>query len=249
MLPGIRFLLAAIVLSTSLLIFGLGAAALLRAAHEDVANVPVRRVMAEPVFAPRQEVATLAMLRVETTERGKTPDSSPPSAMSLAEPSSERVAEPKAEPDLAAPKQDETAAAETPAPASVVTAELAPAETRLAALDTEPVTPAGNAPVAVEPSVAPAIEAERPAVKTVALGEPTATADATNEAKKASENPDRAEIRRKKRAERARERRRQAARRAKLAAQQAAAQQAIDPFSQVMQPTQPAVTTPVRRRQ
>src|SRR5690242_6775144 len=37
MLPGIRFLLAAILLSISIVVFGLGAAALLRAAHEDFA--------------------------------------------------------------------------------------------------------------------------------------------------------------------------------------------------------------------
>jgi hypothetical protein len=51
MLPGIRFLLAAILLSMSILIFGLGAAALLRAAHEEVASVPTRRILPEPVFA------------------------------------------------------------------------------------------------------------------------------------------------------------------------------------------------------
>ena len=38
MLPGFRFLFAAIVLSMSVLVFGLGAAALLRAAHEEVAS-------------------------------------------------------------------------------------------------------------------------------------------------------------------------------------------------------------------
>ena len=35
MLPGFRFLFAATMLSMSLLVFGLGAAALLRAAHEE----------------------------------------------------------------------------------------------------------------------------------------------------------------------------------------------------------------------
>ena len=43
MLPGFRFLFAAIVLSMSVLIFGLGAAALLRAAHEQFAHMPSRR--------------------------------------------------------------------------------------------------------------------------------------------------------------------------------------------------------------
>jgi hypothetical protein len=66
MLPGFRFLLAAIVLSTSLLIFGLGAAALLRAAHEEFASIPSRRAPPETMFAQRGDAGpTLAMLRVE----------------------------------------------------------------------------------------------------------------------------------------------------------------------------------------
>src|SRR5206468_2200031 len=50
MLPGFRFLFAAIVLSMSVLIFGLGAAALLRSAHEEFASLPSRRAPAEQVF-------------------------------------------------------------------------------------------------------------------------------------------------------------------------------------------------------
>ena len=53
MLPGFRFLFAAIVLSTSMLIFGLGAAALLRAAHEEFASIPTRRPPPETLFAQR----------------------------------------------------------------------------------------------------------------------------------------------------------------------------------------------------
>ena len=55
MLPGFRFLFAAILLSTSVLIFGLGAAALLRAAHEEVASAPARRAPPEQVFAQQNE--------------------------------------------------------------------------------------------------------------------------------------------------------------------------------------------------
>ena len=67
MLPGFRFLFAAIVLSMSVLIFGLGAAALLRAAHEQFAHVPSRRAAPEPVFARLNEppMPTLALLRVD----------------------------------------------------------------------------------------------------------------------------------------------------------------------------------------
>jgi len=69
MLPGFRFLLAAIFLSVSIVTFGLGAAALLRAAHEEFASMPTRRVTSEPYFAqvPEPPAATLAMLRVEPT--------------------------------------------------------------------------------------------------------------------------------------------------------------------------------------
>jgi hypothetical protein len=66
MLPGFRFLLAAIVLSISMLIFGLGAAALLRAAHEEFASMPSRRAPPETMFAQRSDGgAVLAMLRAE----------------------------------------------------------------------------------------------------------------------------------------------------------------------------------------
>ena len=53
MLPGFRFLFAAIVLSMSVLIFGLGAAALLRAAHEEFASIPSRRALPEPYSPSR----------------------------------------------------------------------------------------------------------------------------------------------------------------------------------------------------
>jgi hypothetical protein len=66
MLPGFRFLLAAIVLSISMLIFGLGAAALLRAAHEEFASIPSRRAPPETTFAQRSDAGpVLAMLRAE----------------------------------------------------------------------------------------------------------------------------------------------------------------------------------------
>ena len=68
MLPGFRFLLAAILLSTSILVFGLGAAALVRASHEQyVSNPSWRNGPQEQVFAPSAEPAQpmLAALRVE----------------------------------------------------------------------------------------------------------------------------------------------------------------------------------------
>jgi hypothetical protein len=88
MLPGFRFLFAAIVLSMSILIFGLGAAALLRAAHEEFASTPTWRAAPETVFAQPAEAArpVLALLRVDApvTDKAleKAPDNVPADAES-----------------------------------------------------------------------------------------------------------------------------------------------------------------------
>src|SRR6266849_4666571 len=72
MLPGFRFLLTAIVLSLSMLVFGLGAAALLRAAHEEFASNPSWHAAPETTFAQQGEATretarpVLALLRVDT---------------------------------------------------------------------------------------------------------------------------------------------------------------------------------------
>jgi hypothetical protein len=67
MLPGFRFLLAATFLSGSMLVFGLGAAAMLRAAHEEFASNPSWRAAPEPRFTESERAArpNLAMLRLE----------------------------------------------------------------------------------------------------------------------------------------------------------------------------------------
>ena len=267
MLPGFRFLLAAIVLSMSILIFGLGAAALLRAAHEEVASVPTRRVMAEPVFAQQLEApqSTLALLRVEPVMPEKAPDAS--AATLPPEPAPEAAPEPKVEAEkLAALKLDdvapgetakpeaearpevvtppETAATETPAPMPPAV-EPASTETKIAALETAPPPPAEAAPAAPELVAPPAMNepstaANIAATKTAALSGPDAKVEKPAEAKKATEKPDPSEIKKQQRAERAKKRRRLAARRAKLAAQQAAAAQlAANPFAQIIPPIQP----------
>ena len=70
MLPGFRFLFAAIVMCMSVLVFGLGAAALLRAAHEDFASNPSWRAPPEPRFAQQEEASkpALAVLSVQSPE-------------------------------------------------------------------------------------------------------------------------------------------------------------------------------------
>jgi hypothetical protein len=82
MLPGFRFLFAAIVLSMSILIFGLGAAALLRAAHEEFASAPTWRAAPETVFAQPAEATrpVLALLRVDTPVTDKAPEKVPDNA-------------------------------------------------------------------------------------------------------------------------------------------------------------------------
>jgi hypothetical protein len=90
MLPGFRFLFAAIVLSTSMLIFGLGAAALLRAAHEEFASIPSRRAPPETLFAQRDDAEpTLAMVRIEPSaadQKAVIADSAPDQAAIVSAP-------------------------------------------------------------------------------------------------------------------------------------------------------------------
>ena len=66
MLPGFRILFATFVLSASVLIFGLGAAALLRSAHEEFVGIPSWRAAQQPLMpAVDSGRPTLALLRVE----------------------------------------------------------------------------------------------------------------------------------------------------------------------------------------
>jgi hypothetical protein len=68
MLPGLRFIAATIVLSISILIFGFGAAALLRASHEEFANLKTVRPTQPQVFAQaiEREQPTITLMQVET---------------------------------------------------------------------------------------------------------------------------------------------------------------------------------------
>ncbi len=92
MLPGFRFLFTAIVLSMSILIFGLGAAALLRAAHEEFANLPARRAPPEPMFARQNDdqPPTLALLRVDPPDVVQPTENAPAAAASRKRPSISR---------------------------------------------------------------------------------------------------------------------------------------------------------------
>jgi hypothetical protein len=69
MLPGFRLLMTSVLLATSVLIFGLGAAALLRVTHEEFATLPALKTLQTPESPFRAAEATpppvLAMLRVD----------------------------------------------------------------------------------------------------------------------------------------------------------------------------------------
>ncbi|MCP3472509.1 hypothetical protein NLM33_19540 [Bradyrhizobium sp. CCGUVB1N3] len=144
MLPGFRFLLAAILLSTSILVFGLGAAALLRATHEQfVSNPSWRNGPQEQVFAQASEPAqpVLAVFRAEPLPSSTSVRDDVPT-VGLPESGPEQVAaltsEVSSEPVALA---SETAAAEAPSPPAETPApQSASAETTPSTSETMPAT-------------------------------------------------------------------------------------------------------------
>lgn len=252
MLPGFRFLFAAIVLSMSVLVFGLGAAALLRAAHEEFANLPARRAPPAPVFARFNDepIPSLSLLRVDPPVADQPQDD-------------DRAADaPESAPDSATPT--ETAADETPAQSETVatlsTEERPPAPATEAVTETPAVRVGTEIPVAdvevvaalPETSAPPAatvlapaqlapdeLEGNAAATRIATLGGPAVVIDEGTSA-----GPDRS-AERKRALQRARERRRIAlARRARLAREAALVQQ--QQLNPVLSAPAPA-TTPLLR--
>ena len=244
MLPGFRFLFTAIVLSMSILVFGLGAAALLRAAHEEFASLPTRRATPEPMFARLNDgpPPTLALLRVDTPDIVQPTENAPDAAVPEGAIDIPAPAEPE---DLAAlkpaeePVQVEAAKPETPAkeasaetsiaPPSATTtdAPIANAEVQIAAVAATP-EPAAATPPATSPEPAadiPSFEGSIATTLIATLGGPAVIVDE----KKADAKPDRSVLRQRA-AQRARERRRMiAARRARLAREAVLTLQAQQP--------------------
>jgi hypothetical protein len=242
MLPGFRFLFTAIVLSMSVLVFGLGAAALLRAAHEEFANLPSRRVSPEPVFARQYDdpPPTVALLRVEPVAEkpaehvpaaavpetatdvpapaGQTPDTRPAEPEKLAALTSvEPIHADAAKPEEPA-KEPSTETPAPPAPAAApIEAPVANAEVKIAAIAATP-EPAAATPPATSPEPAadiPPFEGSIATTLIATLGGPAVLIDEKTSTREA--RPDRSAVK-KRVAERARERRRiAAARRARLA--------------------------------
>ena len=257
MLPGFRFLFTAIVLSMSVLIFGLGAAALLRAAHEEFANLPSRRATPEPMFARlNDDSPTLALLRIDPPLAEKpaenVPASVPETATDVPAPADQTLDARPVEPEkLAAltpaePVQVEAAKPEapakemsaetpaTPAPAAAGTeAPVANAEAKIAAIAATP-EPDTASPPAISPEPPadiPPFEGSIATTLIATLGGPAVFIDETTSTTEAK--PGRRAINRRA-AERARERRRiAAARRARLAREAALTlqQQQPNPFA------------------
>jgi hypothetical protein len=219
MLPGFRFLFSAIILSMSVLIFGLGAAALLRSAHEEFANLPSRRATPEPMFARLgdDQPPTLALLRVDPAadppadgNPAKVPDVLPAGGQTQEAIPAET--EQQATLTTAEPAQIEAAKPEDPVKEASSETPTANSEVRLAAvpaLDSDPANPPQPASdiASFEPSIATTLIAT--------LGGPPVQIEQT--ASNAEAKPDRRTINNRA-AQRARERRRIAAiRRARLA--------------------------------
>ncbi len=186
MLPGLRTLLAAIILSISILVFGLGAAALLRVAHGEFASSPAWRAPPEPVFAWNDAAKpALAMLQEEPPEAadspGATEHSDKPSGMpamtELETPSPPRPEEAarveNAQPARsgASGQNEEAAGRVTADGAASPAAPLSSSEIKLAASETFPApSPSGAATIAPQDtdlvgfgSKAPAAAMENPA--------------------------------------------------------------------------------------
>jgi hypothetical protein len=161
MLPGLRFLVAAIVFSFSVIVFGLGAAALFRAAHEQFASSSSWHASPETSFTsflPQVEPARpmIAMLRVEPA--APEPVNAPPA------PAEEQpdVSSTNAVPDAPAP-----ALAEIPPPAQAALpddATVAAPSSRVS-VEVGTVQVATIAPTeATPPAAAPIVEAAPPAL-------------------------------------------------------------------------------------
>ncbi len=254
MLPGFRFLFAATALGLSVLVFGLGAAALLRAAHEDFASNPSWRTPPEPRFAQQDEPAkaVLAVLSVQPPAEPKPADvpvTSTATDAATEPPSPESEATVAPGPSVTTAEGAAMPAAETAAdaPASTVGANITAAEATTIALpeNTSPAAP-GPATSASQPSPTPAPMTE-PATPGSDQAATTGIATLGGPPVAIAQGPagEQAKEQAKAQAKEHSEQRRLAAHRARLARQAAAARQTFNPFNP--NPFAPApLVTPAR---
>jgi hypothetical protein len=267
MLPGFRFLFAATFLSMSILVFGLGAAALLRAAHEQFASNPSWHAGPEASFAQQIEATrpVLAMLRVEPPAAAqKAPGNAgainPPAIPTPDEQAATNApAAPMppvaARPDMSAPENPapgQVAAAPNDTPTTDATKVAAPAslsETNVAPTAAEPIPQTANEVIpaareidalASSPASGPATPEADIALTTIATLDNPSVSVEPPPAKIVSAKPDPSELRKRLRARRAAHRRRMAARAARQALLLAQQQQSLNPFVQSFPQPQPA---------
>jgi hypothetical protein len=170
------------VLSISILVFGFGAAALLRTAHEEFASAPAWRPAPETRFAQAPETPpVLALLRVDDApvdaSRAAAKDTlkTEPPALSDAAPSAAADPAPSPQPDL-----DKTAALQPTDTASPEAAK-APTETAASPATASPATasPAAANPPQAEATTAPAETSAVPEqIQVAATEQPPADAPA-----------------------------------------------------------------------
>ena len=240
MLPGFRFLFAAIMLSMSLMVFGLGAAALLRAAHEEFASNPSWRAAPEVMFAQQTETAkpVLAMLQVglpaAENAQGHSPATDAPAEQAAIAPApteSEPISALKPEDfSLAATATEETAKAEIPVAESPKASEAAPPQAETAASADQATIVTGEVTHAENPALStqsgqtaePVSPADIAATKIATLGGPPVSIETPIPAKAGDAKPDESAIRKQQQEKRAAQQRRMAARAAAQAQLQAA---------------------------
>jgi hypothetical protein len=184
MLPGFRSLSIAVVLAVSMLIFGLGAAALLRATHEEFASVPLKQ-MPEVTFGSREETEqpTLAVLQVDTPaahpaepESNQAEAQHPATATPGAQPESNAAANAPRDADAPSVATDSATPAASPEPSDSVppaTTDTTPSTDADAAKPSEP-------PPGVETSVEAGDDAKPDTAKTNATKPEVPKSDAAN---------------------------------------------------------------------
>ncbi|WP_438275268.1 hypothetical protein [Nitrobacter sp.] len=188
MLPGLRFLFVAILMAVSMVVFGLGAAALLRATHEEFASLPLKQ-MPEVTFGSREDTQqpTLAVLQVDTPAAGPTPEhaEAPVATAPGAQPDSTDIVLPAA--DAASGATDSTASAASPAlsdSAAPSVSDTAPAAEAATEKPSEPppVDTSIEAGDAVKPDIAKAYSANAGAATTDVANTDVAKSDAPKSA-------------------------------------------------------------------
>lgn len=176
MLPGLKMLAATVLLAVAIVIFAFGAAALLRAAHEDFAMLQAWRPAIDPLtdtFAPSETTPTLAALRIEPQQIAEPPPAKPaaapaaPAEVAIAPAPAEIVIAPPLPPPpvtvvAALPAEPKIKLSETPYNAPRVGPRLMP---EIATNDAPPIAVASLAPV--EADAEPLLAAPLPRPKPV----------------------------------------------------------------------------------